>query len=59
MGLVLAAVQLQNGKTGALGPYGATLLGRADAWLCSVLFVRLLTVRLARHRVLYAVPHAL
>ena len=37
VGLVLAAVQLQNGKTGALGPYGATLLGRADAWLCSVL----------------------
>jgi hypothetical protein len=39
VGLVLAAVQLQNGKTGALGPYGATLLGRADAWLCSVLSV--------------------
>jgi hypothetical protein len=47
----LAVVKLQNGKTGALGPY--------DAWLCSVLWLRLLTVRLARHRVLYAVPHAL
>ncbi len=35
------------------------MLGRADAWLCSVLCVRLLTVRLTRHRVLYAVPHPL
>ncbi len=50
MGPVLAVVQLQNGKTGALGPDGATLLARADAWLCSVLSVRLLTVRLAKHR---------
>jgi hypothetical protein len=39
VGLVLAVVQLWNGKTGALGPYGATVMGRADAWLCSVLCV--------------------
>jgi hypothetical protein len=36
VGLVLAVVQLQNVKAGALGPDGATLLGRAAAWLCSV-----------------------
>ncbi len=48
VGLVLAVAQLQNGKTGALGPYGANLLGRADAWLCSVLCLRerLVTSRL-------------